>query len=75
MRRHLATVDRLQVVWNGNTSTTVKRQPFKVGQTTGSSFGYCVRPTAAGEHSYLDAFAIRVPNDGVLHSGVIEVVG
>lgn len=63
VRRKPSELERISTVWNGADDSALSRNGFKVEQTSGTGFGYRVRPAAAGEKSDLDAFAVTVPTD------------
>lgn len=63
VRRRPADLDELQLTWNSARADLLSRQPLKVEQTRGSSFGYRVRATRNDERADLNAFAILVPTD------------
>jgi hypothetical protein len=72
VRRKPSTLDRLEASWHAATVETVLRNPLKVEQTSGSGFGYRVRPAKAGETADLDAFAVTVPSDPSLDRGAVR---
>ncbi|WP_207481896.1 hypothetical protein [Arenibaculum pallidiluteum] len=74
VRRRPAGVDRLQVAWSDAEGDQLSRQPLKVEQTGGSSFGYRIRAARAGETPDLDAFAVAVPADASVSRGSIGLV-
>lgn len=71
IRRRPATVEELQLAWGDAGSMSLARQPLKVEQTRGSSFGYRIRAARDGEPPDMDAFTINVPSDPSVRRGFI----
>lgn len=70
IRRQASDLTRLHVAW-GRESGGLLRQPLKVEQTRGTSFGYHVRAAREGEAPDLDAFVLDVPSDPAVKRGAV----
>lgn len=64
VKRRPSEATSLRVAWNDGTAETLDRTSLKVEQTQGSQFGYVVRQAREREVPDLNAFAIKVPEDG-----------
>lgn len=71
VRRKPSVIDRVKAVWQTKADGNLSRSPFKVEQTSGTGFGYRVRPAKSGETADLDAFAVTVPSDPSISRGKI----
>lgn len=74
VRRRPATLDQLQLTWDGASPLQIDRGPLKVDQTGGASFGYRVRAAQEGETVDLHAFSIPVPADPPIVSGTFTAL-
>jgi hypothetical protein len=71
IRRGPASVEELDIAWQGTGNGTLHREALKVEQTRGTSFGYRVRAAREDETPDLNAFTVSVPEDSAVGRGVM----
>lgn len=71
IRRGPASVEELDIFWQGDGNNSLHREALKVEQTRGTSFGYRVRAAREGETPDLNAFTVSVPQGTHVGRGVI----